>query len=100
MKLPKNRKVNSDSYQIAVARSLFIKWMKKKGKWNIYKSSIRSAIGYEDAWMRPSDPEDFLGATSILYDEYLEWCDIVRDNRLYFYDTLYNIQRQLPISVC
>lgn len=100
MKLPKNRKVNSDSYQIAITRSLFIKWMKKKGKWNIYKANVRTTSSYEDAWMRPSDPEDFLGATCILYDEYLEWCDIVRDNRSYFYDTLYNIQRQLPISVC
>ena len=97
MKLPKNRKVNSDSYQIAVVRSLFVKWMKKKGKWNIYKAGIRSN-NYKDAWMRPFDPEDFLGATSILYDEYLEWCDIVSDNKSYFYDTLYNIQRQLPIE--
>lgn len=97
MKLPKNRKVNSDSYQIAVVRSLFVKWMKKKGKWNIYKAGIRSTY-YDDAWMRPSDPEDFLGATSILFDEYMEWCDIVGDNKSYFYNTLYNIQRQLPIE--
>ena len=98
MKLPKNRKVNSDSYQIAVTRSLFVKWMKRKGKWNIYKSGISNTHSYEDAWMHPSDIEDFLGATSILYEEYLEWCDIIINNQTYFYDTLYSIQIQLPLG--
>ena len=93
MAVPKNRKVNGDSYQIAITRSLFMKWMKKKGKWNTYKANVKGQ-GYEDAWTHPSDPEDFLGATCILYDEYLEWCDLVRNNKAYFYNKLNSAQIQ------
>ena len=90
MKLPKNRKVNGDSYQVAIVRSLFIKWMKKKGKWNIYKAEVKG-IDYDDAWLHPGDPEDFLGATCVLYDTYTQWCDFVRNNKAYFYNKLSSV---------
>ena len=94
MKQPKNRKVNGDSYQIAITRSLFIKWMKKKGKWNKYKSGLRETSSYDLAWLKPVGPEDFLGSTCILYDTYTQWCDFVRDNKAYFYNKLKSAQIQ------
>ena len=97
MKNRKNRKVVHDSFRMAVSRSLFIRWMKRKGVWEKYKNEIRED-GYEAAWKHPMNPEDFLGKTSFLYYVYLDWFFFVANNTFYFNDTLYQIEKQLVTS--
>lgn len=80
-----NRKYNTDSYQIAVMRVIFMKWMKKKGQWVNYKIGVlRNENEYHDAWLRPTVPVDFLGLTSVLYDTYEEWDEFLNSIRDYF----------------
>jgi len=80
-----NRKYNTDSYQMAVMRVIFMKWMKKKGQWVNYKLGVsRSKSEYHDAWLHPATPADFLGLASILYETYEEWDEFLCSIRDYF----------------
>ena len=101
MKDRRNRKVRTDSYPISVSRALFIRWMKKRGKWGQYKmESITKAskTDFEESWQSPMTPEDFLGRTSIMWETYCDWARFVEQNHKYFDDKLSEDERQLTQS--
>ena len=75
-----NRLYASDSFEIAIARVIFIKWMRKNGKWAEYmkymkrKASLGGDNFYTDSWLRPKGITDFLGNCSFDYSgTYCPW---------------------------
>jgi hypothetical protein len=76
MHAKENRAFPNDSWTIAVARVVFVKWMKTRNFWQGYKSNLRNNCGYKElSWIRPSSITDFLGRCSYEYGKaYKPWC--------------------------
>ena len=74
-----NRKFADDPWHIAVARGVFVKWMKSRGLWGGYIQHLNKHPSMKmDAWDRPNRIKDLLGSCSYEYTKaYLPWCDYV-----------------------
>ena len=70
-----NKLVSSDNTPTAVARVIFIKWMKDHNFWQDYKKHlIDTPAYYEMAWIHPITIVSFLGSCSFDYDKaYRPW---------------------------
>lgn len=70
-----NKQVSSDNLFTAVARTIFIKWMKDHNLWQDYKEHLmKYPRNYEQAWVHPVTIVSFLGSCSFNYDDaYCPW---------------------------
>jgi hypothetical protein len=70
-----NRIFSDDTLYIAIARVVFIKWMKSRGKWGGYIRHFKECPGYyKEAWRSPEGIESFLGRCSYDYrPSYMDW---------------------------
>ena len=81
-----NRLYASDSFEVAIARVVFIKWMRKNGKWGKYMEYMRSKMNspkgkefYEASWLTPRNSIAFLGMNSFDYHgAYIPWRDFCK----------------------
>lgn len=87
--LPKeNRLFDSDSFEIAIARSVFVRWMRKHGKWAKYMRYMQKMSTserdfereyYTSSWVQPDAIVSFLGRCSFDYNNaYLPWKEICK----------------------
>jgi len=70
-----NRKFADDPWDVAVARTVFTKWMKSRGLWGGYLKHLGDNPDcIERAWRVPHDIVDFLGECGYEYFKaYLPW---------------------------
>lgn len=71
-----NRMFVSDTWDMAIARIVFVWWMKSRGLWAGYKKHLNSMPSYKEAaWDRPEELIDFLGNCGYEYVKaYIPWC--------------------------
>ena len=72
-----NRRYGSDDWTIAIARAVFVKWMKARGLWGGYVNHFNSRQYFKKpSWELPSNPVDFLGMCGYEFNKaYLPWSD-------------------------
>ena len=70
-----NRRFADDSWDVAVARTIFVKWMKSRGLWAGYLRHLGEHSSFmKDAWLSPTSIVDFLGQCSYEYDKaFVPW---------------------------
>jgi hypothetical protein len=70
-----NKLVGNDDIATAVARVIFIRWMKEHNLWQGYKKHLMNIPGYyQQAWIHPMSIVEFLGGCSFEFDKaYLPW---------------------------
>ena len=80
-----NRRFADDSWDVAVARTIFIKWMKSRGLWAGYLRHLGEHPSYmKKAWLSPTFMVDFLGECSYEYEKaFVPWdnyCTTLQDH--------------------
>ena len=85
MRKKENRRFANDSWEVAIARNIFVKWMKSRGLWSGYMNHFAEYPYFKkEAWEHPQKIEDFLGSCAYDYDyAYVPWtnyCSILIDN--------------------
>ena len=73
--LKKENRISADeTLYMAIARIVFIKWMKSRSKWSGYLRHFREFPRYfDEAWRKPENIESFLGRCGYNYDTYIDW---------------------------
>ena len=83
-KKSENRKFVDDSWNIAVIRIVFVRWMRAHKLWGGYVNRLSHNKDMKDnAWEHPTCAEDFLGRCNYEYSKaYIPWCDYISNTAL------------------
>jgi hypothetical protein len=71
-----NRISADETLYMAIARIVFIKWMKSRGEWGGYLRHLKKCPEFfNEAWRKPENIESFLGRCGYNYNTYIDWID-------------------------
>lgn len=86
-----NRRFVNDSWNIAVIRIVFVRWMRAHGLWGGYVLRLsKNSDMKNNAWEHPSCAEDFLGRSNYEFSKaYVPWCDYISNTALE--ETIYEL---------